>query len=631
MYEITFIAPYEELYDMVKKVIKQKGFNNIRVVLGDLRNGLKEAGKAVDMGTNIIISRGGTYKLIKEEMNVTVVELQISAYDIVKSIKNILDVQKPIAIIGYDNIIHGYNLLVGTKGMNLHRYTIGSNKTVLDIVRKCLDDGIHTFLGDTIVRNVCLKLGYPCYMIESSEESVLLAITRAQEILEGYKNQLEQNKRYTALIDVVRDGVLATDQNYRISAFNSVAEDILGVKKEDVIGRDMKTLFNASEITEALINKNTIIDEIKNVNGKKINLSSVPIVVNGKNKGAVAIFQDINMLQNLERNVRAKLNEKGFTAKYTFDKIIHSSKVINQCIEVGKRYSQYDATVLITGPTGVGKELFAQSIHNASKRKLGPFVAVNCAALPKSLIESELFGYAEGAFTGSKRGGKEGMFELAHKGSIFLDEISELPVDIQGRLLRVLQEHEVMRVGDSKVIPLDIRIICATNKDLYKMVEEGRFREDLLYRINVLPLQIPKLNERMEDIEPLAVYFLEKYNKSYNKNIKFFTPKAIQFLKEYQYNGNVRELEGMIERAVIICENDMINHRDFVLDKGHRNSFIQVQDDDVFKMKEEISLKELENQYIDYIYNKTGKSVTKTSDILKINRTTLWRKINKDE
>lgn len=630
MQEIVFIAPYEELFHKVKKAIEKHDYKNVGVVLGDLRTGLEEARSAIEQGTSIIISRGGTYKLIKEEIDITTVELQISAYDIVKSIKSIMDEQKPVAIIGYDNIIHGYDLLLGAKGMNLHWIQIGTNETVLDKVRECIKNGIQIFLGDAIVNSVCRKLGCTCYMIESSEESVIYSIERAREILSAYKSEIERNRRYAVLMDAVRDGVLATDDNYRVSACNSVAEEILGVKKEDIIGRDINLLLNAKEIVWSIQNSDQVIDEIKKVNNTQVTLSSIPIIVNGENKGSVAVFQDVNKLQKMEINVRSKLHEKGFIAKYTFDSIVHAGRTMGMCMETAKRYSQYDSTVLIEGKSGVGKELFAQSIHNAGKRKSGPFVAVNCAALTKSLIESELFGYAEGAFTGSKRGGKEGLFELAHKGTIFLDEIGELPIEIQGRLLRVLQEREVMRVGDSRVIPLDIRIICATNRDLSVMVNEGTFREDLLYRINMLPIRIPSLNERREDIEPLAYNFLNIFNQKYGKNIACFTPMALDYLKNYPYKGNVRELRGMIERAVIIADHEKINSNDFTgimnTPKAAADNIKNEEKEELFK--EDLSLKELEDKYIELIYNRTGKSIAKTCEILKINRTTLWRKLS---
>jgi transcriptional regulator with PAS, ATPase and Fis domain len=229
------------------------------------------------------------------------------------------------------------------------------------------------------------------------------------------------------------------------------------------------------------------------------------------------------------------------------------------CISIAKKFSPYNASVLIEGESGVGKELFAQSIHNDSPCRQGPFVAVNCAVLPKSLIESELFGYAEGAFTGGRKGGKAGYFELAHKGTLFLDEIGELPLDVQAQLLRVIQEKQVMRLGDTKILPVEVRLICAANNNLTDMARRALFRKDLLFRINTLSLYIPSLSKRREDIPVLADHFLAGFCKTYNKTISGFSPKAAAWLKTYHYEGTVRELRNMVERAVIICKGSMIH------------------------------------------------------------------------
>jgi transcriptional regulator with PAS, ATPase and Fis domain len=285
----------------------------------------------------------------------------------------------------------------------------------------------------------------------------------------------------------------------------------------------------------------------------------------------------------------------------------------------------YDTSVLISGPSGVGKELFAQGIHNFSQRRNSPFVAINSAALPESLIESELFGYVEGSFTGATKKGKAGLFEMAHGGTIFLDEISELPLLLQGRLLRVLQEKQVMRIGDNKLIPVDVRIICATNRDLRSLVSQNLFRVDLYFRIATLGLFIPPLSERVEDIVVLSDHFVEEYSRRYRKDPLVLAADALEFLRHYNFEGNVRELQGMIERAVVICEGTAIGARDLMVmpvsilkpdAEGYRLAF-----------SEGRTLRNLEDEYIDYVYKKTNGSMKECSAILGIDRTTLWRRI----
>jgi PAS domain S-box-containing protein len=632
MKEILFIAPYEKLYQMAQTVCEKYQYENVEVVVGDLKSGLDQSIAAVEKGINVVVSRGGTFKMVKEQLNIPVVELQISAYDIMNSTKHIIEQNEPVAIIGFNNIIYGYELLEGLQGINIHKIDIEDKQQISQKIDECVRKSIFTFMGDAIVNTVCKDMGYKCFIIESGEESVHLAIQRAQDILMASKNEVERTKRYIALMDFVHDGVIATDQNNRILAYNRIAQGILGINRENILGQKLGDIPGVEDLAAEMMGSKPVTDEIRKIKATDVALSNIPILVNGENKGSVAVFQDITRIQTLEKKIRTELMNKGFVTKYTFDTIIRKSSLMEKTIETARKFSRYSATILIMGSSGVGKELFAQSIHSESKRKKGPFVAINCAALPSSLIESELFGYVEGAFTGSKKGGKPGVFELAHGGTIFLDEISELPIEVQGRLLRVIQEREVMRVGDNKVIPLDIRIICATNRVLKEMVEKGSFRRDLLYRINVLSFNIPQLQDRKEDIALLSEFFLKKYCKQYYKEIKGFSPKAFQYLLNHNYQGNVRELEGMIERAVIICDTAMIRLGEFDIEEqkdedNNTSNAVGATDDISEFLKQNPNLKELEDYYIHKVYESQGKSAVKACEILKIDRSTLWRKL----
>ncbi len=240
---------------------------------------------------------------------------------------------------------------------------------------------------------------------------------------------------------------------------------------------------------------------------------------------------------------------------------ILSGKVtlFQKAIEKVKKYSQVDSTVLLTGETGVGKEVFAHLIHSYSKRSDGPFVAVNCAAIPENLLESELFGYVEGAFTGARKGGKTGLFELAHRGTIFLDEIGELAEPLQAQLLRVLQEGEVMRLGDERVIPIDIRVIAASNRDFAQMMNEEKFRADLYYRLNILDIMIPSLRERIDDIPLLSDYFIGELKQNIQKEIVGFDASAMEILQSYHWPGNIRQLRNIVERSMILSADKVID------------------------------------------------------------------------
>ncbi|TCO76879.1 sigma 54-interacting transcriptional regulator [Marinisporobacter balticus] len=632
MKEVVLIAPYEKMYQLSVDLISQHDYKNIEVVRGDLQEGVRAAYKAVDCGAKVVISRGGTFTLIKDVLNVPVVEIQTSAYDVIANIKHIVGQNEPLAIIGHNNIIYGYDLIKEIV-KKVKKVDIERGESVAQKIKGCVAEGVHVFIGDAVVNNICKELGYTCYMLESGQDAIRSAIEEANRILMVSKYEIERSKRYMALIDYVHDGVIATDEKNRILLFNSVAQEILGILKEYAIGRKIQEFTQIGSVLEEILQSKTLIDEVRKLGDTQVTISNIPIMVNDENKGSVTVFQDITKLQNLEKEVRIKMVEKGFVAKHTFSSIIHKSNEMEHCITVAKKFSRYDSSVLIEGSSGVGKELFAQSIHNESRRRTGPFVAINCAALPRSIIESELFGYVEGAFTGSKKKGKAGVFELAHKGIIFLDEISELPIDVQGRLLRVIQEREIMRLGDNKVIPLDVRIVCATNRNLKEMVKQGTFRRDLLYRINTLSFYIPPLSQRKDDIDVMVLHFLKRYCNKYSKKIDGFTKSAMDYLMIYDYEGNIRELQGMIERAVIICEDTMIKKYDLennVNYKIKKQEQIVPQDCMLGEIAQDLpSLKDIEKRYISCIYNMNQKSTSKTCEILKIDRTTLWRKMKK--
>jgi transcriptional regulator with PAS, ATPase and Fis domain len=328
------------------------------------------------------------------------------------------------------------------------------------------------------------------------------------------------------------------------------------------------------------------------------------------------------------------MRNRGHIAKYTFDDILGESAKITAAIDKARRFGSVDATVLIYGETGVGKEFFAHAIHNISARRKGPFIAVNCAAVPENLLESELFGYAEGAFTGAKKGGKQGFFEMADGGTIFLDEISEMSGKLQTRLLRVLQEYEIMPLGGDRLLTVDVRVIAATNSDLRELVDEKLFRADLFYRINVLALVIPTLRERREDIPALVDHFLKISNNKFQKNIKGIEPQGREFFYAHDWPGNTRELQNIMERLVILTDNDYIS-ADLVAEsllispsKTHPLSSCQPQPKTQNTEWEKTGAG-LEKRAIINALTAAGGNRKKAAQILGISRTTLWRHMKK--
>jgi PAS domain S-box-containing protein len=573
-----------------------------------------------------------------------VVEIRSSPFDLIESLSLAMETGEPFAIVAYSNIIsHESEKLL--KKLIKNRFTIvnlSEGDDVGTVIASCAREGYKTFLGDAVVKNVCDILGYSCCLQESGSLAIQAAIDEALRIGSALKQEQEFSRRLRAVIDSVHDGIVAIDGTGTVILFNAIADSLLGVKQEKIMGGSIELLKDLPFFRE-LKRGEQIVDRTFKYGSRLLSVSTVPVAMENDFFGSVLVIRDVQELQAYEQRLRVALSEKGFVARNTFKSIVYRSAAIAHCISIAQKFSRYSASVLIEGESGVGKELFAQGIHNNGIHRNGPFVAVNCAAIPKSLIESELFGYVEGAFTGSRKGGKAGYFELAHRGTLFLDEISELPLDVQAQLLRVIQEKEVMRLGDTRIIPVEVRLIAATNKNLVDMVHQGLFRKDLLFRINTLSLHIPPLSERREDIEILSEHFLASFCQEYNKVINGFSPKAAAYLGAYRYEGNVRELRGLIERAVIISDETMIRLSD--LQSGPREEpaiFVEAPASGEAPTPGEVpsslktsfpkagppqSLEDMEKNHIRRILAAHDHSMTRTAETLGISRSTLWRKL----
>ncbi|MBN2259642.1 MAG: sigma-54-dependent transcriptional regulator [Clostridiales bacterium] len=377
-------------------------------------------------------------------------------------------------------------------------------------------------------------------------------VTLAEEItdLREIRGMLE------AIFDATQDAISVVDKNGVGVLINPAYTRITGFSTKDIIGKKCTVdLFEGESVHLKVIASGKPIKNARllvGVKRKEVIVDAAPIIVNDELVGSVAVIHDLSEIKHLTRELdQAKRIIRNLEAKYTFEDIKGSDKKIKDAIEKAKLAANTPVTVIVRGESGTGKELIAHAIHNASNRRYSQFVRVNCAAISETLLESELFGYKEGAFTGALKGGKIGLFEMADGGTIFLDEIAEINLNTQAKLLRVLQEREIMRVGDTKPIPIDVRIITATNVDLEKAVEEGKFRKDLYYRLNVLPINMPALREHRGDIEELVDFMIKKYNQEYGRNVVKVSKEVINILKKYEWPGNIRELENYIGRAMI--------------------------------------------------------------------------------
>jgi PAS domain S-box-containing protein len=360
-----------------------------------------------------------------------------------------------------------------------------------------------------------------------------------------------------AIFNATSDAISVVDSNGIGMMVNPAYTAVTGLSAEEVVGKPATVDIDPSQESmhlQVLRTGRPVRNVRMKVGPKKreVIVNVAPIMVDGQLRGSVGVVHDVSEIARLSDELeQQKKLVRRLTSKYTFDEIVRISPVMRGAVEQAERAAETPATVLLRGESGTGKELFAHAIHNASNRRNGPFIRVNCAAITDTLLESELFGYAEGAFTGARKGGKRGLFEEADGGTLFLDEIGEVSLGVQAKLLRVLQEKEIRRVGEAKAVPVNVRVIAATNAQLEERIRLGSFREDLYYRLNVVPIVIPPLRHRREDIPQLCEHVIEKLNAEFGRSVRGVSPEALQLLTQYQWPGNVRELENILGRAMI--------------------------------------------------------------------------------
>nr|WP_233269584.1 sigma 54-interacting transcriptional regulator [Alteribacillus sp. YIM 98480] len=390
---------------------------------------------------------------------------------------------------------------------------------------------------------------------------------------------IQNNKLLDSIIQSSYDGIYVADAQGNGLKVNEAYTRITNVQPEQLLGKNMREVVKEGIVSESVtfkvLKEKKPITIMQKVNGVEVIVTGNPVY--DENHHITHVVTNVRDLTELT-NLKLELNEsRAYTKKILeeidsfknqekikmmLDGVIAQSQEIMKVVSLAQKVSNVDSTVILVGESGVGKEVFANMIHSGSQRAHKPYIKVNCGAIPSQLLESELFGYEKGSFTGADRNGKAGYFEQANGGTIFLDEISEIPLELQVKLLRVLQEFEVMRIGSTKVKKIDVRVIAASNKDLERQVEKGAFREDLYYRLNIVPIRIPPLRERRADIAPLAYYFINKVNKKYNLK-KRFQPEAVSFMQQYRWPGNIREMENLIERIAVTTDHNEISLFDF--------------------------------------------------------------------
>ncbi|GHU63123.1 Fis family transcriptional regulator [Clostridia bacterium] len=449
-------------------------------------------------------------------------------------------------------------------GMDLSGYDTvvypGFREFVPDVFKQYIDIG-YRYLSFATIFEIANELNLPYEHIQTIYEKTTSLLVEKGYDLRRMVDRLESSERnFRMICEMSTNGIIGIDLQDKMIICNQSACAQIGMDRETILTSGYQSIFAEDErLLEIIAGRENVVDMLATVCGKNVVINTYGIdVINTGNYFVNLVLVDT--IQNTEIKVRQTIAQKGFAARYKFSDIQGKSEAIKETLSFAKKCAKCDLNVLITGESGTGKELFAQAIHNASNRSRMPFVAFNFAALPEPLIESELFGYEGGAFTGALKTGKAGLFELAHNGTLFLDEIGDASLSVQARLLRVLEEKEVMRIGASKNIPINVRIICATNKSLAASVHEGSFRRDLLYRIDVLPLRIPNLRSRKEDILPILSNIAKEYRIH-----RILSPEILLLFQAYDWPGNARELRTAVQYLSIIGNDaDSCDDKEFI-------------------------------------------------------------------
>ena len=415
------------------------------------------------------------------------------------------------------------------------RYVPAGAGEVIDIGQRGCD-------SSTMIE-AALRLGFEDLLeSEAFERFQRETATNTYSFDQVFARGLRLESQFEMLMEILDEGIAGVNEKGEVFACNRKLEEITGISSREALHRPAGEVYPFLPFDKCLAQRAPQPARVVSVGGVNCNVAVVPVLRGEACIGAFATVQRFSDAENRQNELRSQLLHKGYRAKYTFDDVLGQSPAIQRCVAILKKMSVTALPVLLIGETGTGKELFAHAVHNASTRAEGPFVAINCAAMPENLLESELFGYEDGAFTGAKRGGKPGLFEFAHRGTLFLDEVEGMSPALQVKLLRVLQEREIMRVGGNKIISVDVRVIAATNEDLERRVEEGSFRRDLYYRLNTLPVLIPPLREREGDLLLLIDHFRRAIGASFT-----LSPEVERLLLTHQWRGNIRELRNVVE------------------------------------------------------------------------------------
>lgn len=624
MDNIYVIAPFDLTKEQIHLMEEQMIDRPYKVTFIETLFPYEKTLQKIPASASVIVSRGGLGEYLHTEAQIPYVHIPVTPYDLLRAVAQVyVKGYRKIVVLMFHQIISdaeafSLDFKDATVQVLSYNHSKDLNQVLQDLIKT---EQVDVIIGDRRAVLSADQYSLDTRLIKSGQEALQLALEQAIRTIELKYQEQSKIKELELILHSMQQAVIVVDDKNNIKTYNEKAKAIF-------------PRLNQSNAYRKVVSNETLIHHIDNqedhrnilveVESQKVLATTLITRTNGLNAGAIQMFEKLDDIQQLELKIRKEVFKKGLIAKHTFSDIITVNEEMKSLIQTAAAYARSEGTVLIYGETGTGKELFAQSIHNASHRQTNPFVSLNCGSLSESLLESELFGYEEGSFTGAKRGGQAGLLELAHEGTLFLDEINEMSRAFQTKMLRVLQEQEVRRVGGKRNIPIDVRIICASNVPIENLIEQGEFKEDFFYRISTLPLDILPLRNRKDDIIPLALHFLEIEMDRENRYLTWQDTSTFSPLLFYPWLGNARELQNIIRRIVITYPHNEIT-------KDGVEQFFKTS---LRKQKKEIlipvldSYKDMEKELWKKLFQQFIGTKEEFCQKYNISSTTLWRKIS---
>jgi propionate catabolism operon transcriptional regulator len=511
---------------------------------------LTEADERVDA----FVAAGSNGAYLRDHGPVPVALVDVSTTDALQALAHARTLGRRVGVVNFRRVLPGLerwkDLL---RGVQIEQRAYVTPEEARAAVAELAAHGFEVVVGPGPACDEAERAGLKSVLLYSLE-CVCATIERAIEMAQVARAERRRREQLAGVIAHIDEAVVAVDAAERIAVVNPGFERLIGARSGELVGKRLSSVAPELSLARVLETGAPELRSFQKLGGRSLVVSRIPVRQRGVLSGAVLTCQDSRTLLRVDRDLRSELRPRRFIARYELAGIVGTSEAIRTVRTLAEQYAGTEGTVLITGESGTGKEMIAQGVHNAGRRRDRPFVAINCAAFPEALLESELFGYEEGAFTGSRRGGRAGLFEAAHTGTIFLDEVGDVPITLQTRLLRVLQERQVLRLGSNDPTPIDVRVVAATNRDLKREIARGAFREDLYYRLNILPIHLPPLRARRDDVAPIAEALLR--DALARHGVTDALPRALAlilpWLQGYAWPGNVRELENVLERIAVL-------------------------------------------------------------------------------